>query len=498
MKKTIISYLLDIIFVTISFLSITLLNNSIKFVFEKYCWPYVFFLSIWLLASLVFKKHISNNSISRNFFRIIKINLVILMIFTMVIFFAELEYSRFLLLWLVFATTFFEIIGTYFYMLNIRIAKDSDDIDKFYEEYRNKIPVPDVQVGHEKIETNLKKLVVDEIGNDAFNYLDPYLNNNYSKTLFISTSSSFNIVNLQRELYDNIVNLKQINNIRRINKFFEAVNKRIPYGGIFIGFGETYVLRKKRILKKFPIGINWIVYTIDFLYRRVSPKILLTKKMYFFLTGGYRRVLSRAETFGRLYSCGFEVLDEKFIDGQQYFIARKINEPKYDIHPTYGPLIRLKRYGKGGKIIKVYKMRTMHAYSEYLQEYIYKRNNLAKGGKFKDDFRITTIGAFMRKFWIDELPMFINVFKGEMKIVGVRPLSTHFYNLYTDELKEKRIKYKPGLIPPYYVDMPDTLEEVMASELKYLNAYEKRGFITDWNYFWKALYNIFIKKARSA
>ena len=68
-----------------------------------------------------------------------------------------------------------------------------------------------------------------------------------------------------------------------------------------------------------------------------------------------------------------------------------------------------KKVGKDGVIINVYKFRTMHPYSEYLQSYIYEQNKLQEGGKFANDFRVTTLGKCMRKLWIDELPMFINL-----------------------------------------------------------------------------------------
>jgi lipopolysaccharide/colanic/teichoic acid biosynthesis glycosyltransferase len=139
----------------------------------------------------------------------------------------------------------------------------------------------------------------------------------------------------------------------------------------------------------------------------------------------------------------------------------------------------------------------MHAYSEYLQSYIYENNDLDEGGKFKNDFRVTTLGKILRKFWLDELPMLINLLKGDMKLFGIRPLSKQYYNLYDEELRERRIKYKPGLVPPFYVDMPKTLEEIMESEKKYLDLYDKSPFLTDWKYFWKAFQNIVFKKARS-
>ena len=57
----------------------------------------------------------------------------------------------------------------------------------------------------------------------------------------------------------------------------------------------------------------------------------------------------------------------------------------------------------------------MHAYSEYIQAYVYEKNKLAEGGKLKDDFRVSTLGKMFRKYWIDELPMIWNVFRGDLK-----------------------------------------------------------------------------------
>jgi lipopolysaccharide/colanic/teichoic acid biosynthesis glycosyltransferase len=103
----------------------------------------------------------------------------------------------------------------------------------------------------------------------------------------------------------------------------------------------------------------------------------------------------------------------------------------------------------------------------------------------------------MRKFWLDELPMLINLIKGDLKLFGVRPLSRQYFKLYTLELQKLRIKTKPGLIPPFYVDNPGTLEEIVSSELRYLRSYEKHPFRTDWKYFWKACFNILFRKYRS-
>ena len=145
----------------------------------------------------------------------------------------------------------------------------------------------------------------------------------------------------------------------------------------------------------------------------------------------------------------------------------------------------------------MYKLRTMHPYSEYLQQYVYEHSKLEEGGKFRNDFRVHTLGRFMRRFWLDELPMLFNLLKGDLKPVGVRPLSRHYFDLYDESLKAKRIRTRPGLIPPFYADMPGTLEEIQHSENKYLDEYFRRPFLTDCRYFHKAMYNIIFRKARS-
>ena len=93
--------------------------------------------------------------------------------------------------------------------------------------------------------------------------------------------------------------------------------------------------------------------------------------------------------------------------------------------------------------------------------------------------------------------MLINVLKGDIKLVGVRPLSKHFYSLYDEDLQINRIKNKPGFIPPYYVDLPKTMNEIMESERKYLDLYNKSPIKTDIIYFFKAFKNVLFRGVRS-
>lgn len=330
--------------------------------------------------------------------------------------------------------------------------------------------------------------------------------NNYLVDLLGAECASGLIWNLNKDSSDlpniskratGLVNLQRINDIPRINKYFEAVNRSFENGQHIVVAMETMASRKKRVLNKYPKLLSRPYYILDFFLKRVFPKWKPTRKLYFKITNGRNRVISLTEGLARLVCCGFQIVDFKRVGYHTYIVGKKIKEPAYDMQPTYGALIRLKRVGKDGKLFNVFKMRTMHPYSEYLQDYIFEKHDLREGGKFRNDFRMTGWGRFFRRYWIDELPMLINWFRGEMKLVGVRPLSRHYFELYPKDLQEMRTKVKPGLVPPYYADMPKTLEEIEESERNYLLAYERRPFLTDVKYFVKVIVNILFRGARS-
>ena len=294
-----------------------------------------------------------------------------------------------------------------------------------------------------------------------------------------------------------IANKQRLNDIRFVNKFLESVNQNLPVGGYFLGCVEVAHRRKENFMKKYPRPLNKVFYAFDFLYKRLWPKLPLFKRVYFALTQGKNRVIAEMETYGRLYSCGFRLLDTVESEDKLYFLVEKTGEPDYNTEATYGPFIKLRRVGKNGRIMKVYKLRTMSPYSEYVQQLIYEWNGLGTGAKFKDDPRITTLGYIFRKYWLDELPILYNFIRGDVKLFGVRPISKHYFSLYPEEFQDFRKKFKPGLIPPVYVEIPKCIEDTIDIERRYLQAYERRPFLTELRYTTKAFYNIFIKMVRS-
>ena len=292
---------------------------------------------------------------------------------------------------------------------------------------------------------------------------------------------------------------KRLNRIRHLNTFLNRANESLADGGYLMCHATTAMMKKAMILGRYPRGICKVVYFFHYLWHRVCPKLGISKWFYFWVTKGRNRTYHRVEVMGRLYRAGFEVVDEGFRFGEFFVLARKVKAPIWDDEPSCGALIKLPRVSKDGNIIGVYKFRTMYSYSEYLQPYMYEHGGLREGGKFADDYRVNEWGRVLRSCWLDELPMFINFFKGQMKLVGVRPLSRHYFSLYSPEMQKLRTQVKPGLFPPFYYEKetPKTIEEVQASERRYIEAYLHAPFRTDVRYFFCSIANILFHRKRS-
>lgn len=344
----------------------------------------------------------------------------------------------------------------------------------------------------------IKKLIIERYGEEAFEFISSQVDIESHETLVVASTNIFNVLNHPYYI-NSIVNLSKVNNIRYINKYFEKINEKLETGNKFICCFETIQARKERHrLGRIPVFKNaW--FAVEFVVLRMFPKMWGFKKIYFLLTRGRNRLLSKAEVLGRLVSCGFDIITHESIKGITYVVVKKVKAPEYNFHVSYGPLFKMKRMGKGGKIIGVYKFRTMHPYAEYLQDYVLKLNGYAETGKPADDFRLTPWGKFLRRYWLDELPQLINVFKGEMKLVGVRPISQRYFQDIPKDLQELRLQHKPGCIPPYVaLNRNASVESVLQAERDYLTEKTKRPYTTDCRFFWNAVFNIVFKRKRSA
>jgi lipopolysaccharide/colanic/teichoic acid biosynthesis glycosyltransferase len=362
-----------------------------------------------------------------------------------------------------------------------------------------------------KLTNNIKKFLHLEPADEPLkNYLEnePALNRFIKKNInlssidkriikVINTANPFNIQILDNDSQNLLINLHKINDFRYLNRYFILAHQKIHNSGFFIGNANTIETHQVWFNKKFPKYMRNILYPFDFILRRVFPKLPKIRRLYFYLTKGKNRIISKTEVLGRLCFCGFELIAWDEVENRLYFIAQRIQHPAVDKNPSYSPIIKLPRIGLNGKIIYIRKFRTMYPYAEYLQDTVFEKNKLNANGKFDHDFRITEWGRCFRKLWIDELPQIINFWQGDLSLIGIRALSEQYFNLYPNDLKELRTQFKPGLIPPYYVDLPKSFDEIIASERKYLKLKMESPFTTDVNYFIRAMYNIVFKHVRS-
>jgi lipopolysaccharide/colanic/teichoic acid biosynthesis glycosyltransferase len=96
------------------------------------------------------------------------------------------------------------------------------------------------------------------------------------------------------------------------------------------------------------------------------------------------------------------------------------------------PFFTQQRPGKNGKIFTIIKFKTMNDRKD------------ASGHLLPDADRLTKVGAFVRKTSLDEIPQLLNVIKGDMSLIGPRPLLPHYLHLYND-FQNRRHEVKPGI-----------------------------------------------------
>ena len=138
-----------------------------------------------------------------------------------------------------------------------------------------------------------------------------------------------------------------------------------------------------------------------------------------------------------------------------------------------------KRIGKNGKIIGIYKFRSMVSNSEEVFRNFTKeqKEEFEKNFKLDDDPRITKVGNFLRKTSLDELPQLLNIIKGDMSVVGPRPIvkaEVEKYGVYAD----KMFSIKPGLTGFWQANgrSDTTYEERVQMDMYYI---DNRSFLLD-------------------
>jgi len=120
------------------------------------------------------------------------------------------------------------------------------------------------------------------------------------------------------------------------------------------------------------------------------------------------------------------------------------------LEDRHSPFFLQERVGHNQRLFKTWKFRTMHPDAEALLKRKLEENpeleaEWSSGFKLRNDPRITRVGAFLRKTSLDELPQLINVLRGEMSLVGPRPLPSYHYEKLPAPLRSLRDRVRPGM-----------------------------------------------------
>lgn len=147
-------------------------------------------------------------------------------------------------------------------------------------------------------------------------------------------------------------------------------------------------------------------------------------------------------------------------------------------------LFKQTRPGKDGKPFEILKFRTMTDEKDI------------NGELLPDDQRMTKTGSIIRKTSIDELPQLINVLKGDLSLVGPRPLLIEYLHLYTDEQKKRHL-VKPGITGWAQVNGRNAIswEDKFKLDVWYV---ENQSFKLDMYILYKTFYNVIKRKDISA
>jgi exopolysaccharide biosynthesis polyprenyl glycosylphosphotransferase len=154
------------------------------------------------------------------------------------------------------------------------------------------------------------------------------------------------------------------------------------------------------------------------------------------------------------------------------------------LHDRGPALFTQTRVGKDGRTFRIYKFRTMVVDAEKRREELLESND--HDGilfKLRNDPRITAVGAHLRRWSIDELPQLVNVFLGDMSLVGPRPALPDEAAQYADHVR-RRLVVKPGLTGLWQVSGRSDLswEESVRLDLRYV---ENWSFALDLQIMWK-------------
>ena len=176
---------------------------------------------------------------------------------------------------------------------------------------------------------------------------------------------------------------------------------------------------------------------------------------------------------------------EGLVNGEAGFLRRLYDKWIYE-RPCYGI---------EGKEFVLFKIRTMKPGAEHGLEQALS-SGLGEDGKIQNDQREVPARAWMRRYWIDELPNLANLLQGDLALLGLRPWGPSTAALVPEDLKEESLRHKPGLVNVGLAGERPIGETLVDTCKRYWSEKNEQPVLADVKYLGRAVRNILFRGYR--
>ena len=169
----------------------------------------------------------------------------------------------------------------------------------------------------ERIHARTKSMGLNEI----LAWLDKH-NEEFDESTFIVNTDDGNALDTLKGHHPRlIINKMGLIRIRHLNTFLNKANENLVDGGYLWCHSRTSSLKRQIFVKRHPGFVGKVLYAFHYLWHRIFARLKVTRWFYMWVTKGKNRSYSRVELLGRMYRAGFEVVDERFHQGEFFILG---------------------------------------------------------------------------------------------------------------------------------------------------------------------------------
>ena len=295
-RKTTLFYAADISLVTLSFLLLIWVKPaSLRVYLPQYLEPFVIFLCTWIVASMPTKKYSAKGKESFIDFMVPVVfsGLITLgVVCILIVGYNRFAYSRLIVFGTIVLSGFLEILlfSLYYYYRKLNRSSDNFESVMFYLKQLETQPASANYISLNESENtedypvynllHYRDFLLEQTSEPVYQFICRHVEETNDRTLVLSTTSHF-VVEMTSGLSNAIINLQLINDVKRVNKFFEMVNTKLAIGGMFIGCVMTNEIRKANIFRKYPWGVKHIIIPSTLSLNAYFPRCRYLRKSIF-------------------------------------------------------------------------------------------------------------------------------------------------------------------------------------------------------------------------